>query len=118
MTANSGNVVRGVLIASTNTAGAAVQVGANMTNTHGQGVCQFSYTSAGTTWTTFSSVLTTTSSDSAWTTILAGANQPYPIPFECSIDTDGTSTSLKINYQAEVASTVSIKAGSYYIKTP
>lgn len=118
MSANTGNSISGVLIASTNTAGGAVQVGANMSNTHGQGSCTFNYDSAGTTLTTFSSVLTTVSSDSAWTTILAGANQPYPINFYCSIDTDGTATTLQINFQAEVSSTVSIKANSFYQKTP
>lgn len=119
LTANSGNRISGVLIAASNTAGGAVQVGANMSSiAHGQGVCQFTYDSAGTTITTFASVLTAASSDSAWTTILAGANQPYPINFDCTVDTDASPPTLQINFQAEVASTVSIKAGSSYLKTP
>jgi len=119
LTANSGNTVRGVLVASTNTAGGAVQVGANMSSVAtGSGICQFTYDSAGTTITTFAAALSTTSSDSAWTTILSGANQAYPITFECAVQTGSSAPTLQINFQAEVASTVSIKAGSYYIKTP
>lgn len=119
LTANSGNAVKGQLIASTNTAGGAVQVGANMSSTStGSGSCTFSYASAATTLVTFASLLGTTSSDSAWTTILAGANQAYPIYFDCSVQTGSSPPTLQINFQAEVSSTVSIKAGSFYIKTP
>lgn len=119
LTANSGNAIHGLLLATSDTAGGAVQVGANMTNiTHGQGRCTFSYASVATTLTTFDAGLAATSSDSAWTTLLASVGQPFPIYFDCAVTTDASPPTLQINFQAEVASTVAIKAGSYYIKTP
>lgn len=60
-------------------------------------------------------VLTGDTSETVWYSLPARAQ---PITFDCSILSNATSSSLQVWFQAEVASTVEVKAGSYYIKTP
>lgn len=118
LTANSGNTIDGILVATSNTAGSALQVGANLTTTHGQGWCNYVTPLTATTEALNYLVLSTVTSDTGQTTWLPAVNVPQPIQFRCTIVTDASPPSLWINIQPEVASTVTAKAGSYYIKTP
>ena len=118
LTANSGNVVNGIIIAVSNTGGGAVQIGANLTSTHGSGWCNYQTPTSATATTIDNLKLALATADTGETTWLPGANEAQTIVFNCAIDTDGTPPSLWINIQPEVSSTVSAKAGSYYIKSP
>lgn len=119
LTTNSGNAISGVIVATTNTAGSALQAGGNTTNVNSQGICEwrnpltistqeFDYLPADN-----ANII-----DNAATTWFGAVNQPVPISFTCTVTTGSPTSNFRIFIQAEVASTVSAKAGSYYIKTP
>lgn len=119
LTANSGNTVSGVIVAQTNTAGVAVQAGANLTSVAAaQGWCLWETPTAATANTVDFVVLSTTTTDTGETLWLPAVNTPQPILFTCTISTGASAPSLWINIQPEAAGTVTAKAGSYYIKTP
>lgn len=119
LTANSGNTVSGVIVAQTNTAGVAVQAGANLTSVAAaQGWCLWETPTAATANTVDFVVLSTTTTDTGETLWVPAVNTPQPILFTCTISTGTSAPSLWINIQPEAAGTVTAKAGSYYIKTP
>jgi hypothetical protein len=119
LTANSGNNIVGAIVATSNTAGSALQVGANTTNANSNGWCEWRTPLTASTQ-EFDYLLASTANvvDTGAGTWLPAANIPQPIQFDCTIVTNTTPGDLRIFIQAEVASTVSAKAGSYYIKTP
>lgn len=118
LTANSGNNISGVLVAASNTAGGAVQAGANMSSSNAAGWCLFETPTAATADTIDFFALATTVTDTAETTWAPAANVGQPILFTCSITTSSPAPQLWIVYTPEVAGIASIKTGSYYIKTP
>lgn len=117
MTANSGNVVNGVLVAESNTAGGAVQAAAHLSTLSQTGWCLWYTPISATTQNIDFLVLNTAAAETAETTWLPAVNTPQPILFTCTVKGGGT-PNLIIEFQAEVASTVKIDQGSYYIKSP
>lgn len=123
LTANSGNVITGTLSAVSATSGNAVQVSANVTNLGTRGYCHFITPSTTTADSAdniaMNTVLTGRSTNTAETAWIAAANVPEPISFQCSLLSGATAGNLKVWFNNEIASTsIAIKAGSYYIKTP
>lgn len=117
LTANSGNVVQGTLIAETNTAGAAVQGAAHLSAATQTGFCLWETPTTATANTVDYLVLSTTASGTGETVWLPAANVPGVIKFTCVTKGSGT-PNLIVEFKAEAASTVKINAGSFYQKTP
>ena len=119
LTANSGNVVNGVIVASTGTAGVAPQIGANLTSVAAaHGWCLYQHPTSATAIVNDLVVLSTTTTDTGETLFIPAINDPQPIFFTCTITVGASPPNLWINMQPEAAGTVTAKAGSYYIKTP
>lgn len=118
LTANSGNSITGSLVSASNTAGAAVQAGASVSNANSRGYCYIVTPTTATAEVIDNLVMSTTTAETGETTWLPAVNVPQGIRFNCAINTGATPGNLLIQFQAEVASTVTVKAGSYYIKTP
>jgi hypothetical protein len=119
LTANSGNAIDGLLVASTNTAGAAVQVGSRLSaRNNAEGWCNYVTPTTATATAIDNLVLTTTTHDTGETVWLPAANIPQGIQFRCTVNVGPSAPDLIVEFQAEAASTVKIAAGSYYIKTP
>lgn len=106
-----------MLVAESNTAGGAVQAAAHLSAATQTGYCFWQTPITATTQNLDFLVLSTTAAETAETTWLPAANVAQPILFQCATKGDGT-PNLIIEFQAEVASTVKIDQGSYYIKTP
>jgi hypothetical protein len=123
LTENSGNSVYGQLIATSATNQIAIQAAANITNPNTGGFCFFrTGTTTGTTAPAIDNFSLNSSSitlDTAEPTYNAVANLPIPIFFDCTLTTSSTPGDLRIFFQPETTGTaVSIKKGSWYIKTP
>ena len=123
LTANSGNVITGQLSATSGTTGNAVQVSANVTSLQTRGYCHFvqvSTTSADSIDNiVMNTVLTGRATNTGETAWIAAANVAEPIKFECSLASGATPGNLKVYFNNEIAATsIAIKAGSYYIKSP
>ena len=122
LTANSGNSIKGMLVAQTNTAGVAVQGGANVTSLQSRGWCHWITPLTATTEAidnlVMNTVLTGSTTDTGEIVWLPSINVPQPIIFDCTITSGATPGNLKIWIQPEVAGSVTAKAGSMYIKTP
>jgi hypothetical protein len=123
LSANTGNMVHGILIATSAANQAAIQVAANITNSNTGGFCFIrTGTTTGTTAPAIDNFVMNSSSitlDTAEPTYNAAAQTAVPIFFDCTLTTSSTPGDLRIFFQPEVeGSSVSIKAGSWYIKTP
>lgn len=118
LTANSGNAIDGLLVAESNTGGAAVQAGSRISSATATGYCNFVTPLTASTQELDYLVLSTTTAETSTTTWLPAANVPIPIQFRCVAKTGASPPNLLIEFQAEVASTVGIKAGSFYQKSP
>ncbi|NDF36142.1 MAG: hypothetical protein EB154_09940, partial [Nitrosopumilaceae archaeon] len=90
LTANSGNVVQGTLIAETNTAGAAVQGAAHLSAATQTGFCLWETPTTATANTVDYLVLSTTASGTGETVWLPAANVPGVIKFTCVTKGSGT----------------------------
>lgn len=118
LTANSGNVVQGTLIADTQTAGVAVQTGARLSAMTQTGWCLWETPTTATANTVDFLVLSTTTAETGETAWLPAVNTPQPIRFTCATKGGGT-PNLLIEFQAETGvNTVNIRGGSFYLKTP
>lgn len=122
LTANSGNALNFVLVAASNTNGVAPQIGLNTTVSGSRGWCTWVHpVTATTTEIDFVSANSTNryvrdTGATAW--ITTTVNDPMPITGQCVIKTGATPGDAKLYLQAETTGTVTIKAGSFYIKTP
>lgn len=122
LTTNSGNSIKGTIVSTSSVSGAAVQAAANTTASNAYGSCLFSTPLTSTTtaldWLEANSSSVVLLGDTGETAGFQRVGKPVPIIFDCAIITNGTGGNLRIWIQAEVASTVEAKAGSFYIKTP
>lgn len=119
LTANSGNTVTVVLDAMSSAVGNGFQARGRTTDTGSNGYCSFlSPTAVGATSIDNLVVSTAPPADTIETVAIA-ANAPYPVRAHCAIKTGATPGSLIIEFQPELlASTATVKAGSYAIKSP
>lgn len=119
LTASSGNVVTGTLIASSNVAGQAVQVRGRTDNAGTVGFCySATVTAAGAT--VIANIAVSAAPADSGVVALIAANSQFPIMIQCTVRTGPTPGSLFIEFQPEagVATTAEIKKGSYMIKSP
>lgn len=123
LTANSGNIISGVIDATSNTNNVAPQIAMNTTNISSKGYCIYGTpVTVNTINYDFTRVngTTTNAQDTGETTWLPliTATQSAPITFECAITSGPTAGNAKLWIHTSAAGTVTAKAGSYYIKTP
>jgi len=120
LTANSGNVVEGTLVASTNTGGDAIQVRGRTDNAATNGNCFFSTPIAVVGAPEFDTIQVAAAPlDTAVAAFpFIPINAPIPIKVQCAVKTGPTPGSLFIEFQPEVAGTSTISAGSYIQKSP
>ncbi len=123
LSADKANFISGTILTTTQIIGIGTQVTANITQATSTGTCWFlTPTTTGTTIpTTDIMALNTTSSltDTAETTSGFDANVVKGIQFQCSVSTGSTAGDLRLFFQSETeGSTVTIKNGTYYIKSP
>lgn len=116
--ANSGNIVDGILIADTGTAGIAVQTGARLSALTQTGWCNWITPTTASATAIDNLVLATTTAETAESVWLPAINTPQMIKFTCVTKGSGT-PNLLIAFQAESGvNTVNIRAGSFYVKQP
>lgn len=124
LTANSGNSISGVVNAITGTTGNAVRLAINVTapsNTNGY--CKVTQVSTTTTDAidniVMNTLLTGRATNTGETAWIGAANVAMPIKFDCALKSGASPGNLRIWGTQEISGTASsVKAGSYYIKTP
>lgn len=119
LTANSGNVAEGTLVASSNTATQAIQVRGRTDNAGTSGYCSF-MTPNGIAASPIDNIpVSAAPVDTAEATLLPAINVPIPIRVQCAVKTGATPGSLFIEFQPEGGgATAEIKKGSYIVKSP
>ena len=119
LTANSGNVVEGNLVASTNTAGVAIQVRARTDNAATNGNCFFLTPIVVAGAPEFDNIQVAAAPvDTGVVAFPFTTNTPISIMVECAVKTGPTPGSLFIQFQPEIAGTSTISTGSYMQKSP
>ncbi|MFI5406032.1 MAG: hypothetical protein ACHQ1D_05915 [Nitrososphaerales archaeon] len=119
LTANSGNIVEGILIASSNTATQAIQVRGRTDNAGTGGFCSFMTPNAAAASPIDNIAVGAAPGDTGEGTLLPPINIPIPIKVQCAVKTGVTPGSLFIEFQPEGGgATAQIRAGSYMIKSP
>lgn len=118
LTANQGNFASIRLIAETNTSGGAVQVRCRVSQSTTIGYFMVMTPTTATASPIDNLALGTNPSDTGETVWLAAVNVPIPIIIEVGCKTGATPGDLIVEIQPEVASTITVKAGSNYTKTP
>ena len=119
LTANSGNVVEGTLVASSNTATWAIQARGRVNNAGTVGYCSF-MTPNGVAASPIDNIAVGLApGDTGETTLLPAINVPIPIKVQCAVKTGATPGSLFVEFQPEGGGATSqIYAGSYMQKSP
>lgn len=119
LTPSSANMITAKLIADSSNGNNAVQIRGRTTDAGATGTCNF-LTPTSTTATNIDNIAVSTNPADTATTAWAGAsNVSIPMMVECTVEADASSPqNLILEIQQEAASTGTIHANSYYIKTP
>lgn len=119
LTPSSGNAVTIHLIAKSSKSGVAVQTRVRGDDAQILGFCNHRTYTSSTGEALDTLTVAGTPADTGETAWFVGANVPAPINISCSVEADSTpSQNLIVEIQMETTGTGTIKAGSYYIKTP
>lgn len=116
LTPNKMNIIRGFFVQSSPTAGVAIQ-NRIISNESGLiGYCNFHTQTADATEVIKNIVISTTSADTAVTSMSLDANIPFINTFVCTALADSNPRSLIVQFDSETIANVTTYAGSYYTK--
>jgi|GEM_PF-1363373 len=119
LTPSSANMITAKLIADSTNGNNAVQIRGRATDAGATGSCYFDTLTTATGDNIDVIPVSTNPADTATTAWAAASNISVPMMVECTVEADATSPqNLILEIQQEAASTGTIHANSYYIKTP
>ena len=115
LTASKAHTIDFSLSAESNTAGATPQIRVRIDDAGNTGFCTTTHFTAAAAQVLDSIAIGIAPADDGENTWLPGPNIAQTIPVSCSLVTDATPGNLILEIQAEVASTVRVNGGSFYI---